>query len=794
MATENEQLVLSISADTRQILNAMKRLTGEIARSTSGIQKQFDDLGKGVDRSMTTAMQKRIDTMVGVGTNATKEWTGALAEQGKEMERLRSRFNPVFSTVTRYKTTIGEIRAAHRLGAISADEMASAIQRERQAALASISAIKQRNAALSDTPNVPGMSGPNGFNTANIAAQFQDIGVTAAMGMNPLQIALQQGTQLSAVLNQMGSGKQVVQGLGAAFMSIVNPISLVTIGTIAATTAAAQYFLTSEDGADAMKQSLEDQAELIQRVAQSYGDLLPQVRALAAERERHAGRQDIEDSTQLAVAETFARIKEEVSSAGDEIDSLMDLLRNTVPPDQIVAVQRALRTLAETAADNTTTVEDLDAAQDALTAALQSGSIPVFQETASVLAAMRPELIAVRDDIARANEAAANTQAFIDLQTQIDGLSSAKARDEINELTQQMRDGEVSVEEFLAELARISSFAPDVSGIISAARSVAEAWDEARQAVATFTGRESQGGRVRYQPGFINLPSSAPTPGQRPNDIQRLDWEAEYRDRAARAGRGGGKSKEETEAERKKKAIDDVIASLKFEAEQLGRTGTEQRIYNELKRAGVDLASENGQKIANLVTSLEKERQALEASKQALEARGKAIENLFDMGADAIGSIIDKSVSAEDAVRKLALQLAFAAAQAALFGSGPLAGLFGGGGGIFGKAIPKYGNGINNHPGGLAIVGDKGPELLNLPRGSQVIPNVRPVAVPSAPALVSTGRGGGDVNYAPIFQIDARGAQQGVGEEIRAALADYDRGRKARLRADLPDLRRRGQG
>lgn len=64
-------------------------------------------------------------------------------------------------------------------------------------------------------------------NTSNIAAQFQDIGVTAAMGMNPMMIALQQGTQLSAVL-QGGMGS-----LGAAFRQLVNPVSLATIGIVA---------------------------------------------------------------------------------------------------------------------------------------------------------------------------------------------------------------------------------------------------------------------------------------------------------------------------------------------------------------------------------------------------------------------------------------------------------------------------------------------------------------------------------------------------------------------------------
>lgn len=37
--------------------------------------------------------------------------------------------------------------------------------------------------------------------------------------------------------------------------------------------------------------------------------------------------------------------------------------------------------------------------------------------------------------------------------------------------------------------------------------------------------------------------------------------------------------------------------------------------------------------------------------------------------------------------------------------------------------LPGYASGTDFHPGGLAIVGEKGPELVNLPRGSQVIPN-----------------------------------------------------------------------
>lgn len=65
------------------------------------------------------------------------------------------------------------------------------------------------------------------FNTGNIAAQFQDIAVTAAMGMNPITIALQQGSQLVGVLNLM---EKPLTGIVQAFKSLFNTTSLVTIG------------------------------------------------------------------------------------------------------------------------------------------------------------------------------------------------------------------------------------------------------------------------------------------------------------------------------------------------------------------------------------------------------------------------------------------------------------------------------------------------------------------------------------------------------------------------------------
>ena len=77
--------------------------------------------------------------------------------------------------------------------------------------------------------------------TANLAAQFNDIGVQLAAGQSPLILAVQQGTQINQVLAQMGQRGGALKSLRAAFASIVSPVSLLTIGLIAGGAALAQW-------------------------------------------------------------------------------------------------------------------------------------------------------------------------------------------------------------------------------------------------------------------------------------------------------------------------------------------------------------------------------------------------------------------------------------------------------------------------------------------------------------------------------------------------------------------------
>lgn len=137
-------------------------------------------------------------------------------------------------------------------------------------------------------------------------------------------------------------------------------------------------------------------------------------------------------------------------------------------------------------------------------------------------------------------------------------------------------------------------------------------------------------------------------------------------------------------SDKEAEAINRVISELEHELSLMGKSDVQKRISNELRNAGAEAASREGERIAALVTAIEAQRAAEEQLKAAQEARTQSLEYLFQSGSDALLAMIDNSGRAEDAVKRLAIQLAFAAAQAALLGTGPLAGLFGGGGGLFG--------------------------------------------------------------------------------------------------------------
>ncbi len=243
---------------------------------------------------------------------------------------------------------------------------------------------------------------------------------------------------------------------------------------------------------------------------------------------------------------------------------------------------------------------------------------------------------------------------------------------------------------------------------------------------------------------------------------------------------GGGRSSSADAAEREAEAVRRLIAELEQELALVDASNTEKEIANTLRRAGVDAASAEGQRIAALVTAIEAETEARRKASEATRQQGQAVENLFAMGEDALLAMLDNSQKAEDAIKRLAVQLALAAAQAALLGTGPLAGLFGGGSLFGGPPILNSGGGfagLIGYSAGAAAV-----PMMAATMSAPTMPKPQAIAAPSIPKLVSpasSARAGAPQPVQISVNVDGANGDEHVirlvQQGVNAGLQQYDR-------------------
>lgn len=228
-------------------------------------------------------------------------------------------------------------------------------------------------------------------------------------------------------------------------------------------------------------------------------------------------------------------------------------------------------------------------------------------------------------------------------------------------------------------------------------------------------------------------------------------------------GKSKGTKERADEYQRLTQRIRENMAALQAETEAQGmlnpaindygyaveKARMQQELLNAAKRAGKEITPQLKKEIEGLAHEYANTR--AEAEKMA-EAQNKALDDLDfrkDIVRDALGglrsaledgkisfeelgdialSVLDKII---DKIQTDLIDAIFSMNKAASGGgggswlSGLFGGIFGGGGSDpwAGLRVPGYANGTNFAPGGAAWVGERGPELVNLPRGSQVIPN-----------------------------------------------------------------------
>lgn len=161
---------------------------------------------------------------------------------------------------------------------------------------------------------VQGVSGQ----VSNLGAQFQDIAVQLQSGTSPFTIALQQGTQISAALGQTGGGAAgAVKALGGAFLSLISPVSIATIGIIALGGAAVQAFLNATHFGETAAQAIERYAKGIGDVVKGYKDAQQIVSDFATEASR------------LSLDAIGTKLGQSLESANTEFEQLQRKAYNT---------------------------------------------------------------------------------------------------------------------------------------------------------------------------------------------------------------------------------------------------------------------------------------------------------------------------------------------------------------------------------------------------------------------------------------------------------------------------------
>lgn len=235
---------------------------------------------------------------------------------------------------------------------------------------------------------------------------------------------------------------------------------------------------------------------------------------------------------------------------------------------------------------------------------------------------------------------------------------------------------------------------------------------------------------------------------------------------SSRSGGGGGRGSraEAAAAARKERdAYADVIDALQREREAIGQTELVRRQAQEIRDAEVSSTSEQADNIRVLVAELYEAEQAQDAFHERSEFLSGALKDLWSGAISGAEDFQDALANVSARLGDLLLDKAFSGFADALIG-----GFTGALGGSVGKPLAgtnflagAYAGGTDFAAGGLSLVGERGPEIVSLPRGARVVPNHRLAS--------ESGRGGVVLHF--TSNVDARGADRAAVDRIERGQA-----------------------
>ena len=376
-------------------------------------------LGYEIDSSGAVVAAGNLDKMSAAAKVAETQQVslkGAMGELNRltgkasaEFIRLKASEDSAFAAAVKLKQAQDLLNAELKAGNITAAQHAASMGNLTTRYQSQIAVVGNFSTAMKGSA----------AQTANLGAQLNDIGVMLAAGQNPLQLAVQQGTQINQVFAQMGGGKAALRGLAAGFMSMVNPMSLATIGIIAGGAALVQWAVAAAgagrdaDNLEAHLDALADIMDLVEQstdvintstdeLIQKYGMAANRVREFAlaqAELAQSQAERRLRDQVGLldVVVDRYGAVGEAVEIAGYRMEN--DLQLANIQRDLKVSADQAFILMdAFTALGDASTFKDQ---QDAL-----SGILATMEDQGVALSLLPPELQeAISEMITLSNEA-----------------------------------------------------------------------------------------------------------------------------------------------------------------------------------------------------------------------------------------------------------------------------------------------------------------------------------------------------------------------------------------------------
>lgn len=575
--------------------------------------------------------------------------------------------------MTRLRGELGELKSAAGKMSSEGQKGAREISKMGKAAAGAAGAVdtladQERQAAVA-VANMGRSHALAAGQLGNLTAQFNDIGVMLAAGQNPLQLAIQQGTQITQVIGPLGA-TGAVRALGSAFVSLLSPVNLVTIGSIAGGAALIQWLTDAgEEAAD-----LEDSIEAAGAAIKAFGEQ--------------------SDLARLSIAGMFAEF-------GTADPVLKAVLQDLAALGKIKAYEAIDQTAVSLL--NLLGISDQASQRSAQVAARDFLGLNDMRRSAREAAAEFAyflQLLASAEDPALKLQAALNLRSqLVDVTGGIDGMNKAQKEffHGLSEIIRDMTLLQAKVTEvgtaFGTSLAQAAIHALDLGGHITSIREGSITMQSSIQALpGTLQGSAqfalSLADQIwRAASGVANIVGQAASQGRQevysgrgrgPTMVEIFQMRHGFTEEPSEPRRsGGGGGGGSINAERQ--ALERLIAQERLQLEILRETDPVMKEMLRYREALAGATDAERREVEALIGVRVAETEALS---QAAEQR----QFFEDTTRQAFRGLITDGESLNDVLKNVASSLADAALQAALFGDGPFGGLFGGGllGGLFG--------------------------------------------------------------------------------------------------------------